>query len=237
MHHFIFPTKDSWISSGSSNVTGETFRNQNFGKDQILELKKHFYNLSFDHPSRLLLQFNLNETNNSLSKSIADGDISSTAKFYLRLYEAEGNKEQSSNYGITGHAVSQSWDEGRGKFFSDPQVKDGVSWTYKHSETDGNEWITGSDSVPFTNKTTGSVGSMVDGGGNWYTGSTAGLDVIPFIEFSIPIRPGVEFTSIKYGNSFSLFFAFIGARSLRAPHFESAGAKKKLFFRVNLIAH
>ena len=32
MHHFIFPNQDTWISSGSSNVTGESFRDQNFGR-------------------------------------------------------------------------------------------------------------------------------------------------------------------------------------------------------------
>ncbi len=62
MHHFIFPTKDSWISSGSDHQTGQDFKNQNFGRDQILELKKEYYNLSFDYPTRVLLQFNLNQT-------------------------------------------------------------------------------------------------------------------------------------------------------------------------------
>ena len=61
MHHFIFPTKDSWISSGSSVVTGESFRNQNFGKDQILELKKFFYNNKFEHQTRALIDFSGNE--------------------------------------------------------------------------------------------------------------------------------------------------------------------------------
>ncbi len=44
MHHFIFPTQDTWISSGSSTITGESFKDQNFGRDQILEVKKEFYN-------------------------------------------------------------------------------------------------------------------------------------------------------------------------------------------------
>ena len=47
MHHFIFPSKDTWISSGSNKVTGEKFTNQNFGRDQILEIKKHFFNSDY----------------------------------------------------------------------------------------------------------------------------------------------------------------------------------------------
>ncbi len=55
MHHFIFPTQDTWVSSGSSNVTGESFKDQNFGRDQILEVKKEFFNNSFDHQTRALV--------------------------------------------------------------------------------------------------------------------------------------------------------------------------------------
>ena len=36
MHHFIFPSQDTWISSGSSTIDGESFKDQNFGRDQIL---------------------------------------------------------------------------------------------------------------------------------------------------------------------------------------------------------
>ena len=66
MHHFIYPTKDTWISSGSRKTDGNSFTEQNFGKDEILELKKEFYNLTFDFPTRALVQFDLT----SVSKSI-----------------------------------------------------------------------------------------------------------------------------------------------------------------------
>ncbi len=54
MHHFIFPTQDNWISSGSSTITGESFKDQNFGRDQILEVKKEFYNSSFNYQTKAL---------------------------------------------------------------------------------------------------------------------------------------------------------------------------------------
>ena len=134
MHYSIYPTKDTWISSGSRKTDGKAFTEQNFGQDEILELKKNFYNLTFDYPTRVLVQFDLT----SISQSINNGDIATPntnanigSEFYLRLYEGEGNKELSSNYEITAHAVSESWDEGRGKFGSSPQVKDGASWNYR----------------------------------------------------------------------------------------------------------
>ena len=34
MHHFIFPTQDTWISTGSNKVTGTPERDQNFCKDE-----------------------------------------------------------------------------------------------------------------------------------------------------------------------------------------------------------
>ena len=65
MHYFIYPTKDTWISSGSRktggpNTIGKAFTEQNFGKDEILELKKEFWNQAFDYQTRVLLHFNLN---------------------------------------------------------------------------------------------------------------------------------------------------------------------------------
>ena len=83
MHHYIYATKDAWISSGSSTVTGESWRDQNFGQDEILELKKVFYNNSFDHATRVLVSFKGTEFTN-MSQSIVDGEIVNP-QFYLRM--------------------------------------------------------------------------------------------------------------------------------------------------------
>ena len=92
MHYFIFPTADSWISSGSNRITGESFKDQNFGRDQILEVKKEFFNKSFEYPNRALVNF-AGTGFNTLSQSIVDGTIPSDAKFYLRMFEAQGNSD------------------------------------------------------------------------------------------------------------------------------------------------
>ena len=64
MHHFILATKDTWITSGSSHIDDTQFRDQNFGQDEILELKKFFYNNKLDHQTRVLVQFDLTELSN-----------------------------------------------------------------------------------------------------------------------------------------------------------------------------
>jgi hypothetical protein len=136
MHHFIFPNQDTWISSGSSNITGESFKDQNFGRDQILEVKKQFYNFDFDFPTRALVQFSGTEFT-ELSKSVADGTIASDAKYYLRLYEAEGNAEMTEEYTLAFQPISQSWTEGTGKFGDNPKNTNGCSFDNRSNPIGG----------------------------------------------------------------------------------------------------
>jgi len=136
MHHFIFPNQDTWISSGSSKIDGTSFKDQNFGRDQILEVKKEFFNNSFDHQTRALVQFSGTEFT-ELSKSVADGTIASDAKYYLRLYEAEGNSEMTEEYTLAIQPISQSWVEGTGKFGDNPKNTNGCSWENRSNPIGG----------------------------------------------------------------------------------------------------
>ena len=151
MHYSIFPTKDTWISSGSNLVTGVTQQDQNFGQDEILELKKFYYNNSLNHHTRILLQFDINE----ISKSMVAGDIpvpdsnnKTSASLHLKMFEAEGNKDQSTEYKLQVYPIVESWDEGSGKFGDVPKVTDGCSWVNRINKP-------GASTVTWTN-TTGS---------------------------------------------------------------------------------
>jgi len=135
MHHFIYATKDSWISSGSNRFTGKSFTEQNFGQDEILELKKEFYNNSFDYSTRVLVSFSGTELTN-VSHSVVSNTITNP-KYYLRLYEAEGNSSLSPEYTLIAHPVSKSWVEGTGKSFDDPITENGVSWKNAQNEPGG----------------------------------------------------------------------------------------------------
>jgi len=145
MHHFIFPNQDTWISSGSNTITGESFKDQNFGRDQILEVKKEFYNSSFNYPTRALVQFSGTEFS-ELSKSIVDGTIpqpsapvaaGTGSKYYLRLYEAQGNAEMTEEYTLDIKPISQSWKEGTGKFEDNPKNTNGCSWENRSNPIGG----------------------------------------------------------------------------------------------------
>ena len=141
MHHFIFPSQDNWISSGSNTINNESFRDQNFGKDQILEVKKEFFNSKFNHQTRALVQFSGTEFT-AMSQSIVDGKITSP-KFYLRLYETEGNSKLSQDYKLAIQPISQSWVEGIGKFGNNPKTTDGCSWLNRSNPYGGNNinWV------------------------------------------------------------------------------------------------
>ena len=145
MHHFIFPNQDTWISSGSSTITGESFKDQNFGRDQILEVKKEFYNSSFNYPTRALIQFSGTEFT-ELSKSIVDGPIprpsapvasGTGSKYFLRLYEAEGNAEMTEDYTLDVKPIAQTWTEGTGKFGDNPKNTNGCSWENRSNPIGG----------------------------------------------------------------------------------------------------
>ena len=139
MYTFIFPTKDAWISSGSNHVTGVTEKDQNFGKDPILELRKDFWNQSFDFQTRILMHFDLS----SISESIRTGGITNPT-WSLSLFEAEGVTDLSTEYKIVAYPLSQSWDEGTGKFGNNPKTTDGVSWNNRNNKPGSTEvtWST-----------------------------------------------------------------------------------------------
>ena len=150
MHYFIFPQKDSYITT--------EFQKKNFGSDEILELRKIFsgsFSTSAEAASRILMQFNYSD----ISSSIVNGDITSP-KFYLRLYEVKGQKELDKSYSISAYPISQSWEEGVGKLNHNPKTKKGVTWIDYDS---GSAW-----SLADSNSDSGSLGT---GGGVWMTGS------------------------------------------------------------------
>ena len=217
MHHFIFPTKTAWISSGSSHIDGTSFKDQNFGQDEILELKKEFWNLTFDYPTRALLQFDLTDISNSMDRAVSTTrtqDIKNP-KFFLRLYEAEGNKELSTEYKLVAHPLSQSWDEGRGKFGDDPKVKNGVSWENRNYPDGG----------------TAVTWSQVDGsnqyGGSFLSGSQFLSDCSQSFSYQSPdvemdvtsIVNGWFDKTINGGNNYGFLLKFSGSQETNTTTF------------------
>ena len=141
MHKYFFTTKDAFINSGSNETTGEDFKDKNTGQDEVLELKKVFFDRTFSYPTRILLQFDVDEIENYISSSV----LPSTYKLNLRLYESEGTSGLTEEYKIAAYPVSESWSEGVGKESDRPKTTDGVSWKNRQYPYGGSEvaWTTG----------------------------------------------------------------------------------------------
>ena len=141
MHYFEYPTKDTTLYEVSHSM--------NTGLDEILEIRK---DMNADgtvvNVSRGLIKFDLTY----VSESIVSGLISNPT-FYLNLYDANSSQLNVSQT-LYGYPVSQSWDNGSGKYLFSPIVEDGVSWKWKDNGITRTQWNTVSGS-----------------GGTWYSGS------------------------------------------------------------------
>ena len=145
MHYFEFPSKDTTLYESSESI--------NTGLDEILEIRKDMNDDgSTINVSRALLKFDLTY----VSKSISSGLITSGSqtKFYLNLYDANSSQLNVAQT-LYGYPVSQSWENGSGKYLFWPIVEDGVSWKWKDNNVAMTQWVSGSN----------------DTGGTWYTGS------------------------------------------------------------------
>ena len=211
MHHFILPTKDTWISSGSSHIDQTSFKDQNFGRDEILELKKEYFNFTFDYPTRILLQFDLTEVSNSMDRQ----DITNP-KFFLRLYEAEGNKELSTEYKLAAFPLSQSWDEGRGKYGDNPKVTNGASWENRSYPDNGT-------AVTWSQVSVAGEGAQFHGG-SYRTGSFNASQSFsyqsPDVEMDVTnIVNGWLDKSINDGNNHGFLLRFSGSQETDSTTF------------------
>lgn len=160
MQYSVYPIKDATIYERKPDM--------NTGLDQIIELEKISAKTidsdgiywDYNYNSRILIQLDTNE----ISRLIQNNTIKKSSKYYLSLYSAYA-ENLSLAYSIYAYPVSQSWDQGRGYFISEPSIKEGVSWRYRNGyfNNTGKEWPTGS----FVAGTTGSY-VTIKGGANWY---------------------------------------------------------------------
>jgi len=145
----IFPEKDAFIST--EVPTGNT------GKDEIVEIGGYYDISGTGQANRILVKYSDDDINTAIA-TIGGAGYSAS----LGMYIADASALPST---VTIHlnAVSQSWDNGVGKFGDTPINTSGVSWTYRQAG-EANNWITGS----YAAGTTGSYQTEV-GGGTWHT--------------------------------------------------------------------
>jgi|TARA_R110000782_G_scaffold236184_1_gene322306 hypothetical protein len=163
-YYFIFPEKDATIYSHPDRTK------MNTGGDEILEIVKE--KGSSDqryYPSRILIKFKNDEIKDTISSKMGSSTFNnSTSKVSLQLLSSE-HKNLVSTLNLEAFAISQSWDEGTGRFSNLPTSSNGCSWINRDNDVDKTQWTTSSFGVA----TTGSINAsgITNGGGVWYTGS------------------------------------------------------------------
>jgi hypothetical protein len=159
-YYSIFPEKDATIYSHPDRL------GLNTGKDEILELleekdsSKEVY-----YPSRFLIKFKNTEIKDVIETKLNGNDF----KTHLEVFAAE-HKSLHTNHIIQVYAVSQSWDEGTGRFKNNPSSSNGVTWEMR-TDTGSSaraKWTTSSFA---SNSTGSSCEFMTSGGGTWWTGA------------------------------------------------------------------
>lgn len=153
----IFPEKDSTIYS--------EFPSMNTGLDEIIEAST-FYNSISPEVSRYLIKFSQTEIEDIIDNKIQNSNFQVNLRNYIANITGINTDTTLEVYPVSG-----SWNMGTGRYSVNPQVKNGVSWTYRLSENEG-AWPTS-----FEPYVTASYQASNVGGGTWYTGSALGLDV------------------------------------------------------------
>ena len=164
----------------------EKHSERNTGIDEVLELSKIASgSRAFENGSDLGIQADTTNTRilidfgseiNALSASIDSGEIPklsnntvTSASVFLSLRATEAT-DLLQTYSIKAYPISESWDNGLGRFDDSPQTKVGSSWLYRSGDAKaqtGVPWTTGSAHSQGTSAGT----TESDGGGTWITGS------------------------------------------------------------------
>jgi hypothetical protein len=175
-YYFIFPETDATIYSHPDR------KNMNTGGDELLELVKEPGSTdSLHYPSRILIKFKNDDINKAISL-MGDAVFTSSidvSSVNLQLSTAD-TKNLTSNHIIAAYAVSQSWDQGTGKYLNLPLGSNGVSWEHRDNSTIATHWTGSGTATNWFGSAatahgygTGSIASasLTQGGGTWYTGS------------------------------------------------------------------
>ncbi len=175
-YYFIFPETDTTIYSHPDR------KNMNTGGDELLELVKEPGSTDqYHHPSRILIKFKNDDIKKAISIMGDDVFTSSidVSSVNLQLSTAD-TKNITSNHIIAAYAISQSWDQGTGKYLNLPLESNGVSWEHRDNSTTATHWTGSGTTTNWFGSAatahgygTGSISSslLTQGGGTWYTGS------------------------------------------------------------------
>ena len=124
-YYFLFPEIDTTLYSQPDR------KETNTGADEILEIVKERGSTdNVLYPSRFLIKFKNEDLTNLVNDTIGSSTYNnSTTKVNLQLTAAEP-KNLLATVNLNLFAISQSWDEGTGRYTNLPSSSNGASWIY-----------------------------------------------------------------------------------------------------------
>ena len=157
-YYFLFPHKDTTIYSHPNRDK------LNAGHDEILELVQEKSNTASNryYSSRILIQFKDSEIEDVIKNKIKENTYSAS----LQLFSTEHRNLETQDT-LNVYLVSQSWNEGSGRYSNLPTSSNGCSWLYTTDSSDKTAWVTSSSDLALN--TDGNGSWEVDGGGTWYS--------------------------------------------------------------------
>ena len=195
-YYNLFPQKDSTIYSHPDRS------GLNTGHDELLEIvKERGSSNDYHYPSRILIKFKNEEIKSTIEDVIGHSTFNNgTSKVALQLTTVDP-KDLNTVLNLTVYPVSQSWNEGSGRYGNIPTGSDGTNWIYRDNDTYQTAWTTAS----FAAGSTGSLNSslLTAGGGTWYTGS--GFEATQQFLTGDDLNTNFDVTDIVKKHSASLF--------------------------------
>ena len=197
-YYSIFPEKDATIYS-HPNRTG-----LNTGRDEVLELlEEKSSTAELYYPSRFLIKFKNTEIKDVIENKltgVARAVKNETCQVCLEVFSTE-HKSLHANHIVQVYAVSQSWDEGTGRFKNNPTSSNGVTWEMR-TDTGSSARAIWATSSFASNSTGSSCDFMISGGGTWWTGTNyvaeTSFSNADNLDLDINVTRFIQFFSASY---------------------------------------
>ena len=163
-YYHIFPEIDTTIYSHPDRL------HLNTGHDEIIEIVKEKGTSDQKHyPSRVLIRFANEDLTEAITNVIGSEDFNTKTTCSLELTSTEP-KNLTQILNIQAYALSQSWQEGSGRYSNLPTSSDGASWLQRNGSTIyENKWLKSGKGVAYsslyngTNDGTTSTGQLIGG--------------------------------------------------------------------------
>ena len=195
-YYSIFPEKDTTLYSHPNRI------GLNTGHDEIIEIVKERGSSDVRYyPSRILIKFNTSKLQDVFENKITTATWSSS----LELFSTE-HKNLATTLNVEAYPLSQSFNEGTGRFTNIPTGSDGASWLYKDDATYKTLWVSGSDQGTDLTFSSSSFNINELPSGSQMELTINGVDFIPVISASLFDNSTSE-NYVEIGSSIDVFGA------------------------------